>query len=73
MICGYGEDHYNAIKVRNNKLTKNNDTLKEPIILPAGFAIIVKRKDGGPQVHCKEDHNGWSFKICLKNGMNSDQ
>ena len=52
VICNYDEDHYNALKVRQNKLTKDNYTLKEPILLTAKYTIAVQRENGWMDVHC---------------------
>ena len=51
MIYDYVEDHYNTLKARQNELTKNNDTLKESILLNSGFPLAVLREDGRPWMH----------------------
>ena len=41
MICVCDEDYYNVLKVRHDKLIKNNTTLREPIFLHVGYPVAV--------------------------------
>ena len=72
MICHDDEDHYNVWKVRQNKLTKNNDTPKEPIPLPVGSTVANQNENGRPSTHgtiielCYEDHSGWLYEINIR-------
>ena len=47
MMCDYNKEHYNVLKRRQNKQTKNTDTLKECISFHPGSTAANQREDGG--------------------------
>ena len=51
ITCYYCEDHYNALKLRQCKLIKKNDTIKEHTITPTESTVTVQREDSGPWMH----------------------
>ena len=65
----YDEDNHNTIKERQSKLTKNNDTPKEPSLLPVGSTVATKCKDGGLWTndtlieHSDISHNSRLYKV----------
>ena len=69
MMYDYDEENHNLSKLRQNKLTKYNDTLKDPISLCVGSTVAMQREDGGPRTHgtitehSNKDHDGWSYKM----------
>ena len=64
-----GEDHYNVLRVCQNKSFKNIDTLKETITIPTGSMVAIQCEDGGPWTHgtiIKHgdlSHNGNMYRI----------
>ena len=69
IVYYYYEDPYNSLNFIQCKILKNNDTLKENIILSAESEVAVKRKDSTPCTHSKfiehgdGDHNESSYKV----------
>ena len=51
VLYGYNEDRFNVLKIRQGKLIKNNDTLKEPTFTSMGSIVFVQREDGGLWMH----------------------
>ena len=51
MICDCEEKHYNTLELRQNKFTKNDATIEEPISLHTWSTVAVQREGGGPRMH----------------------
>ena len=41
----YNEDNYIALETWKDKLIKNNNTLKEPLVISVGYTVAIHLKD----------------------------
>ena len=64
LFYNYDEDHYDKPKLRQDKIAKNNDTLKDHTLISIGSTVALQREDGRPQMHgmvmdhSNSDHHG---------------
>ena len=53
MNCNCDKDNHNILLERQGKIRKDKVILKECILIPVGYIVIVQHEDDGPWQHSR--------------------